>query len=913
MSEKPESSSSPIDSDSRPKRLELAIEGMTCGHCERAAREALERVPGVDRATVDLRGGRATVEGSNLDSESLRRAVAEAGYSATIPEQLGEFVAPAAATSAGASAAPPRSLPRLVVLDAPKPRRAPELPILESAPARGTPPLEPEIREPEGDAPEIVVWDAAITGMTCGSCASRVEKAIRGVRGVLDARVNLATEQARIRVDRKRVPPGGLEEAAKRAGYGLRRVDPESLVEELRAERARSNRIWGTRLLIGLGLTIPASILALAGSPSAWTAWTLFGLGTLLLLAVGRAYVASAARRLARREPPNMDALVSLGTLTLHALGTARLAAAAWTGEFGHHAGRHEFMDLGMLLTFITFGKWLESRSKGSAGEAIERLLDLAPKRVRRIGPDGREEEVSAGEVRIGDRVRVAPGEAIPVDGVVIRGESEVDESMLTGESRPASKSAGDAVTGGTMNGDGELEVEARAEGRGTVLAGMVELVLQAQASRANVQRMVDGVTAVFVPVVLAVAALTFLGWGTLGGDWAAAALNAASALVIACPCAMGLATPMAVAVATSLGSRHGILIRDARVFERIDRARRVFFDKTGTLTEGRPTIREIETVAPDVTVEALRRLAARAASGSSHPAAVATRRGLAEPLAPPDRFRETRGGGVEAEFDGATIRVGSPEFLSGFGIDVAPIAGLVEAWRSEGRTVLGVASGDRVLGAMGLADALRPTARRALRELEAMGREPHLLTGDAAPAAMAVARELGIPPERVHAAARPEAKNRIVREAGGSAMVGDGLNDAPALAAADIGVALGSGTDLAKATAPVVLIGSDPRGAARVFRLGEATRRAIRDNLFWAFLYNAAGVPLAAAGAFGRHGPAISAAAMALSSVAVVSRSAWLWRTRLDEPGEDGAGAGAGADQSSSESNSGRRISSNQ
>ncbi|MBV8230058.1 MAG: heavy metal translocating P-type ATPase [Planctomycetaceae bacterium] len=545
--------------------------------------------------------------------------------------------------------------------------------------------------------------------------------------------------------------------------------------------------------------------------------------------------------------------------------------------------GTHYFMDAGIILTLITLGKFLEVRSKGVAGAAIERLLDLAPKTAR-VVRDGVEAEVPLAEVRRGDRVRVRPGEAIPVDGRVIEGESSVDESMLTGESVPVEKRPGDRVTGATLNGDGVLLVEAQRLGRETALEGIVRMVREAQGSKAGVQRLADRIAAYFVPIVLGIAVATLLGWGLSGLGWGRAVLNAAAVLIIACPCALGLATPMAVAVATGRGARAGLLVREASAFERMDRLATVVLDKTGTVTEGKPRVTDVAAV-DGWDRAGLLRLAAAAESGSEHPLARALAP-LANGAAVSD-FQAVRGGGVRARVDGRAVLVGSERFLRDAGIDPGGLDAVARAWERQAKTVLRVAADGRAVGAIALADTLKPHGREAVDALRRMGAEVFLLTGDNVTTARAIAEELGLPAANVFAGVLPDGKAAKVaqlRQRGGRvAMVGDGLNDAPALAAADVGIALGTGTDLAKAVADVVIATGDLRAVPRALRLGRATLAAIRQNLFWAFAYNTIGIPLAALGFFGTYGPLIAALAMSLSSVTVVARSSLLARLKLE------------------------------
>jgi Cu+-exporting ATPase len=457
---------------------------------------------------------------------------------------------------------------------------------------------------------------------------------------------------------------------------------------------------------------------------------------------------------------------------------------------------------------------------------------------------------------------------------------------MLTGESVPVEKRAGDRVTGATLNGDGTLLVAADRLGRESALEGIVRLVREAQASKAGIERLADRVSAWFVPAVLAVALVTFLGWGLLGGSWQRGVLNAAAVLIIACPCALGLATPMAVAVATGRGARAGLLVREASAFERMSWLETVALDKTGTVTEGKPGVTDVFTV-EGWDRDRLLRLAASAESGSEHP--------LARALAPyavgasVTDFRAVRGAGVSATVGGTAVLVGSERFLGESGVDPSPLEESARAWEAEAKTVLLVAAGGRAAGAIALADTVKPFGREVVDRLRRDGTDVYLVTGDNPVTASAVATELGLDEAHVIAGVLPDGKAAKVaelrRRGGRVAMVGDGLNDAPALAAADVGIALGTGTDLAKAAADVVIATGDLRAVPRALALGRATLTAIRQNLFWAFFYNSAGIPLAAVGLFGRYGPLIASLAMSLSSVTVVARSSLLARVKLDEP----------------------------
>jgi Cu+-exporting ATPase len=698
--------------------------------------------------------------------------------------------------------------------------------------------------------------------------------------------VNLATERASVVVDPQMTGLDRLVDSVARAGYTARR---ESLpfsaqsAAEMRRERAASIAAWRYRLIVGVVLSVPLVALGIGAmvlpalEHAGWVGWAMFALAAVLQVYLGGPYIVGAWQRL-RRGSSSMDTLIALGTTTAFTYSMIHLL-------LGHHQQAHFFMDAGIILTLITLGKFLEVRSRGTAGEAIERLLDLTPK-MAHVVRDGREVDVAQAEVKRGDRIRIRPGETIPVDGDVLEGASSVDESMLTGESMPVDKGPGDRVTGATRNGDGTLIVEARRLGRESALEQMARLVLEAQSSKADVQRLADRISAVFVPVVLVIALATFLGWLFATGGWSQAVLNAAAVLIIACPCALGLATPMAVAVATARGARAGLFVKDASAFERMDRIATVVFDKTGTITEGKPRV--VEAVGVNGwDRDRLLTVAAAAESSSEHPLA----RALSpfHSSLPVADFHAVRGQGVMAKVDGQIVLVGSEPFLKDSGVDQGPLSATAEEWERRARTVLRVAADGKAMGAIALADQLKPHAREVVDEIRSQGASVILLTGDNPETARAIGTELGLQPKEVSAGVLPEAKAALVlslkarNEGKGVAMVGDGLNDAPALAAADLGIALGTGTDLAKAVADIVIAASDLRAVPGALRLGRATLSAIRQNLFWAFAYNSLGIPLAAIGLFGRFGPMIAALAMSLSSVTVVARSSLLARLKLD------------------------------
>jgi Cu+-exporting ATPase len=545
------------------------------------------------------------------------------------------------------------------------------------------------------------------------------------------------------------------------------------------------------------------------------------------------------------------------------------------------------------IVALVWLGQWLELRARGRTGAAIRSLLGMAPKTARRVAPDGSEQEVPLAEVQVGDRLRVRPGEKVPVDGRIDSGSGTIDESLVTGESVPVEREAGQKVIGGTIAADGSFVMQAEQVGAGTLLARIVALVAQAQRSRAPAQRLADRVAAVFVPAVVLVALVTFVAWATIGPEprLAHALVQAVSVLIIACPCALGLATPISILVATGRGALSGVLFRDAAAIERIAAVEALVVDKTGTLTAGRPELVDVVT-APGVGADELVARVASLEQGSTHPLALAILRGAAArglALEPPEQFASVTGKGLHGRVGGEEVAAGSAAFLAGSGIDVAPLASAADRARADGRTVLFAALGRQLAGMLVIADPIKPTTPQALAGLRADGIRVVLCTGDDARTARAIAGQLGI--AEVEANVLPEQKVELVRRLQRQALVvgmaGDGVNDAPALAAADVGIAIGTGADVALESAPVTLVHGDLLGIRRARALGRATLRNVRQNLFFAFVYNALGVPVAAGVLYPWTGillsPILAAAAMSLSSVSVVWNALRLSRVRID------------------------------
>lgn len=712
--------------------------------------------------------------------------------------------------------------------------------------------------------------DITIQGMTCASCVRRVERALEAVPGVVSVSVNLATERARIVRDGLDAGSAPFIAAVERAGYRAASVpQPGASPAAITTDRGD-----GWHLAAAALLTAPLLLGMLGNLIGAhWMlpGWAQLALATPVQFWLGwRFYVAG--WKAVRALSGNMDLLVALGTTAAWGLSLYLLLASGPVGTPHLY-----FESSALLITFILLGKWLEARAKRQTASAITALMQLRPDIARRRR-GGTDREVPLAEIRIGDLVVVRAGERLPVDGVIADGSGSVDESMLTGESLPVEKSVGASVTGGSINRDGLLVIETRAVGAETVLAKIVRLVEGAQASKAPIQRLVDRVSAVFVPVVLAIAALTFIGWWLGTGDAETAILNAIAVLVIACPCSLGLATPTAIMAGTGVAARHGILIKDAEALERAHDVTAVVFDKTGTLTAGRPVVTDIVGGDPETVLA----LAASVQAGSDHPLATALRvRAAASPEAEPARqFRSLAGRGVEAEVSGTRYLFGNRRLMAEHDVSTGALSDAATALESGGHTLswLAQAGAGEPLGFVAFGDQPKPGAAAAVAALHRRGIKTVMLTGDGAGAARAVAASVGI--DDVIAEVLPDGKSDAITRlrAGGAvvAMVGDGVNDAPALAAADIGIAMGPGTDVAMHTAGITLMRGDPALVAAALDVSNRTYRKIRQGLAWAFVYNVLGIPLAAAGLLD---PVIAGAAMALSSVSVVGNALLLRR----------------------------------
>ncbi|MEQ5844071.1 heavy metal translocating P-type ATPase [Paraburkholderia acidicola] len=828
-------------------QAELEISGMTCASCATRVEKALAKVPGVSHVSVNLATEKATVDLLDTASaDALVEAVRKAGYDAT-PVVLEADPAAADTATAGQTA------------------------------------------------------ELAIGGMTCASCAMRVEKALAKVPGVARVSVNLATEKAAVDLH-DAVPVDQLVAAVTKAGYTAVPLAREADVEVTQGAAGRPTQTnIAQRELVAVVVAALLTLPLIAPMAGTWLtgigldlappAWLQFALATIVQFGFGARFY-RAAWRAVRAGAGNMDLLVALGTSAAYGISVYELVV---------HPGATEhlyFEAAAVVITLVRFGKWLEARAKRQTTDAIRALNALRPERARIVVGD-REHEVPLAQVRVGMIVAIRPGERVPVDGKILLGRTHIDESLITGESLPVPKESADPVTAGSINGEGAITVTTTATGAETTLARIIRLVESAQAEKAPIQRLVDRVSAIFVPAILVIAALTLVGWLLAGASVESAILNAVAVLVIACPCALGLATPASIMAGTGAAARRGVLIKDAEALEIAHQVNVVAFDKTGTLTIGQPSVTAFEPLGIERD-EALA-LAAAVQRHSDHPLARAILKAADEASAAqsPDAAvtlaatdaRAVPGRGVEALVDGRMLGIGSSRWLAELHIALPPeVTARAEALEQAGNTVswlmeLGSGSGPSAVPAalalIAFGDTLKPTAREAIARLAKMGVKSVLVTGDNAGSAASVAAALGI--DEFHAQVLPEDKARVIhdlkiRTASVVAMVGDGINDAPALAAADIGIAMATGTDVAMHAAGITLMRGDPALVADAIDISRRTWRKIQQNLFWAFVYNLIGIPLAA---FGLLNPMLAGAAMAFSSVSVVTNALLLrgWR----------------------------------
>jgi Cu+-exporting ATPase len=723
-----------------------------------------------------------------------------------------------------------------------------------------------------------------VTGMHCAACAARVEEALRDAEGVSEATVNFATEEVGVAFDTDRVSLENLIGVVEETGYGASLPGDTDLE---RAERQKELSALRRRVIFSAATTILIMLgTHLVPLPSRVQPWILFALASPVQFWAGWTFYRGAWIAL-RGRFADMNTLIAVGTSAAYGYSLAVTIAPALVSRVG--AEVHVYYDTSaMIITLILLGRALEVRARGRASEAIKRLLELQPDTATVIR-DGEQAEVPTAEVAVGDLVLIRPGQRVPVDGEIIQGESAVDESMVTGESMPVDKGEGDLVVGGTVNQSGALRMRASRVGADTVLSQIVRLVQEAQATKAPIQRVADKVAGIFVPIVIAIALLTFVIWLLVGPNPTYAFIAAVAVLIIACPCALGLATPTSLLVGTGRGAELGILIRSAEALEVAGSLDTVIFDKTGTLTRGEPEVTDL-VLAPGRGEEGLLALAGSAEAQSEHPLGQAIVRAAGaggDALAEVTEFAALSGLGVRATVNGRRVLVGAPRLLAEYEIPLAALAAKVESLSAQGRTVVVLAADGEAVGAIALADVAKDEAAEAVARLEGMGLRVVMITGDNPRTARAIAHQVGIVDFR--AEVLPDQKAGAVRslqqQGRRAAMVGDGINDAPALAQADIGIAMGRGTDIAIDAGDITLVRDDLRLVPEAVRLSRATLRNIKQNLFWAFFYNTVGIPVAAGVLYPithtlLH-PAMAAAAMAFSSVSVVTNALRLRRYR--------------------------------
>ena len=704
-----------------------------------------------------------------------------------------------------------------------------------------------------------------VTGMTCAGCAAAVQKAVEARPGVSSASVSVTDGMAS--VVGEGLDPDGIVEAIRQRGFDAAPMDDRPAPAELRSEielrQAREERQWRNRAIIGIGLWGPMALVHWLAGGAAWVPWILLAGSTVVLATAGGGFYRSAFAA-ARRRTTNMDTLIAMGATTAYVYSLVGLGARLADSSVAHQL---YFTEAAALLGIISLGHWMESRASAKAGSAVRELLGLQPDQAEVVDADGSLRLIASATVVPGDRMLIRPGARVPVDGVVTEGDSAVDEAVVTGESVAVDKAPGDPVVAGSLNTTGRLVVEATVDGHHTTIARIAAIVQRAQTSKANIQRLADRVCAVFVPAVLSIALLTFVAWwiaSLLTGDPSkliTGVIATVTVLIISCPCALGLATPMAVMVGAGSAGKRNILIKSALALEQAGRVKRVVFDKTGTLTTGRAEVLEVRPADASLDADEALRLAAAVEAPSEHPVAraivrAARERGLEVPAV--SEFRAIPGKGVRGLVEGRTIEVGREETAScRLLVDGRPVASIT------------------------IADALRTDAAEAIRQLVEMGLAVTMLSGDRRAVAERVGRELGLGPDQIEAEATPESKSRLVKSLGaGTVMVGDGINDAAALAEADLGIAMASGTNIAIESAEVIIPGDRVTAVPETIHIARRTLATIKQNLFFAFVYNAAAIPIAALGLLGTSGPLWAAAAMGLSDITVIGNALRLKRS---------------------------------
>ncbi|MHB1413766.1 MAG: heavy metal translocating P-type ATPase [Chloroflexota bacterium] len=898
------------------KKLTLPIEGMSCASCALTIERGLRKMPGVKLANVNFAAEKATVEfdPTQVDLSKIRATVDDLGYELKTEKaslQIGDM------TCASCAATVERTLSRVPGVISANVNFASEKATVEYIPEAVD---EARLRAAVEDAGYKVVGGTGaaggpqkatmgITGMSCASCVAHVEKALRGVPGVSLANVNLAAEKATVEYDPTRTNLDGMRRAVEEIGYGVQQIEEESWAAQPAHEDAHRKEINTLRNKLIFAGTL--GVLILLGSLTAYFPWVpaflhnpylLWALATPVQFWAGWQFY-KGAWGAAKHGTTNMNTLVAVGTSAAYLYSVAAILFPAFFAAAQGVAPALYFDTASIIIALILLGRFLEARAKGQTSEAIKRLMGLQAKTARVIR-DGREMDISIDRVQVGDVVVVRPGEKVPVDGVVLEGRSALDESMVTGESIPVEKGPDDTVIGATINKTGSFRFRATKVGKETMLAQIIKLVEEAQGSKAPIQRLADVIASYFVPAVMITASITFVIWLLFGPTpaFTYALLNFVAVLIIACPCALGLATPTAIMVGTGKGAENGVLIRSSQALETVHQAKVIVLDKTGTLTQGKPVVTDV-VVTNGVDEAELLRAAASAERGSEHPlgeAIVGRAKELGLQLADPSEFSAIPGHGVEAAVNGNRVVLGNLKLMEDRGYGLDGLADRSATLASEGKTPMFVVLDGKAAGIVAVADTLKPGSKRAVEELHRLGLEVVMITGDNRRTAEAIAREVGV--DRVLAEVLPEAKasevKKLQAEGKKVVMVGDGINDAPALAQADVGIAIGTGTDVAMEAADVTLIRGDLMGIVTAIELSKQTMRTIRQNLFWAFAYNVVLIPVAAGvfylvfghtgvpavlqpalGQYGFLNPVLAGAAMAFSSVTVVSNSLRLRR----------------------------------
>jgi len=814
-------------------RESVKISGMTCAACAKRIEKAVGKLEGVSLASVNLATEKLTVKYDNqkVSPDKIKEAVEKAGYGVVEEDRKKTVTIP-------------------------------------------------------------------IGGMTCAACANRIEKALGKTGGVLRASVNFATEKATVEYDPQAIRLSAIKQVIEKAGYKALNIEKRADADQDKLRREKEIRTLWRKFIVSAIFAVPLLYLAMVPMIS----WLPFPIPRFLepmhyplnyaltqialvipIIIAGHKFYTVGFKALIKRSP-NMDSLIAIGT-TAAVVYSAYSTYRIWSGDMHAVEGLY-FETAGVIITLIMLGKSLEAVSKGKTSEAIKKLMGLAPKTAVLIH-DGKEIEIPIDEVEIGDVILVKPGEKIPVDGVVIDGHTAIDESMLTGESIPVDKKAGDKVYAASINTNGTIRFEATQVGDDTALAQIIKLVEDAQGSKAPIAKMADIVSGYFVPIVVAIAVLAFAGW-LIGGQSLSFALTIfISILVIACPCALGLATPTAIMVGTGKGAEYGILFKSGEALETAHKINTIVFDKTGTITVGKPEVTDIITV-PGMTDESLIQIAASGEKGSEHPLGQAmVRRAEKEgiELLKAEKFEAIPGHGIEVVIEDMRVLIGNRKLMDDRGITLGELENQSDRLANEGKTPMYIAVDNKISGIIAVADVVKDSSAKAIKKLQSMGIEVAMITGDNRKTAEAIANQVGI--NRVLAEVLPQDKSNEVKklqaEGRKVAMVGDGINDAPALAQADIGIAIGSGTDVAMESADIVLMKSDLMDVPTAIHLSKSTIRNIKENLFWAFGYNVAGIPIAA-GVLHLFGgpllnPMFAAAAMSLSSVSVVTNALRLKR----------------------------------